>query len=177
MDERWPTERKSERRISPRVSPIPRSVPPERLAPVEITSRAMEKADFAAIVSVIDSWWGGPTTALAHPVFFHELGELARVAEADGKMVGFLFGFAAGETGYVHLVGIHPDYRRLGVGRVMYRKFEEDCVGRGCKRMKAINTLGNEGAVRFHEALRWKVETVEDYAGPNRTRLVFTKEL
>ena len=69
----------------------------------------LDKADYAAIVSVIEHWWGGPSTALAHPVFFYELGELARVAEADGKMVGFLFGFPTGDCGYVHMVGIHPE--------------------------------------------------------------------
>jgi hypothetical protein len=43
--------------------------------------------------------------------------------------------------------------------------------------MKAITTVGYEGSLRFHEAMGWKAEELEDYAGPGRKRIVFTKEL
>ena len=96
-------------------------------------TRPLTKADYDQIVEVIDRWWGGPTSALAHPMFFYELGRLARVVESDGRLVGFLLGFIAPtpQIGYVHLVGIHPDYRRRGVGRLLYAAFEDDCRARG----------------------------------------------
>jgi len=149
---------------------------------VDLTTRPLTKADYDEIVRVIDRWWGGPTSALAHPIFFYELGRLARVVEHDGQLVGFLFGIIApdtpeGSVGYVHLVGIHPDYRRRGVARLLYTAFEADCKGQGAHRMKAITTLGNEGSVRFHVALGWSSTEVEDYAGPGRQRIVFTKDL
>jgi GNAT superfamily N-acetyltransferase len=146
---------------------------------VDLTTRPLEKADYDEVVRVIDRWWGGPTSALAHPIFFYELGKLARVVEHDGQLVGFLFGFVApdGPVGYVHIVGIHPDYRRRGVARLLYTAFEADCKHLGARRMKAITTLGNEGSVRFHEALGWSQATVEDYAGPGRQRIVFQKDL
>lgn len=144
-----------------------------------LQARPLTKADFDQIVGVIDHWWGGPSTALAHPMFFYELGRLARVVEVDDELVGFLFGFVApdGVVGYVHLVGIHPSYRRRGVARVLYSSFEVDCRREGCKKLKAITTLGNEGSVRFHQALGWSMAEVENYAGPGRTRIVFTKVL
>jgi L-amino acid N-acyltransferase YncA len=77
----------------------------------------------------------------------------------------------------VHLVGIHPDYRRRGVARLLYTAFEADCREEGVRRMKAITTLGNEGSVRFHVALGWSTAEIEDYAGPARQRMVFTKDL
>jgi GNAT superfamily N-acetyltransferase len=164
-------------------------------------TRPLEKADYDRIVSVIDAWWEGPTSALAHPIFFYELGRLARVVVDGDELVGFLLGFVAPETrvapeaqiapgsaadgaptevlrtpcGYVHLVGIHPEHRRRGVARLLYAAFEDDCQAAGCRRLKAITTLGNEGSVRFHEALGWRVSEVEDYAGRGRTRLVFEK--
>jgi GNAT superfamily N-acetyltransferase len=146
---------------------------------VGLETRTLTKADYDHIVTVIDRWWGGPTSALAHPMFFYELGRLARVVESDGVLVGFLFGFFASKTGtgYVHLVGIHPDFRRRGVGKVLYESFEEACIADGAARLKAITTLGNEGSVRFHQALGWAMAEVEDYAGPGRLRIVFTKEL
>lgn len=144
---------------------------------MELQTRPLTKADYDQIVRVIDRWWGGPTSALAHPIFFYELGKLARVVEADGVLVGFLFGFIGPNVGYVHLVGIHPDYRRRGVGRLLYEAFEEDCRREGCLKLKAITTLGNEGSVRFHHAQGWDMAEVEDYAGPGRLRIIFTKKL
>ncbi len=155
------------------------------MAKPTLTSRLLGKADYDYIVGVIDKWWGGPTTALAHPIFYYELGELARVVEADGRVVGFLLGFIAprasdagrGPVGYVHLVGIDPDFRRQAVGTLLYRSFEDACRRAGCTLLKAITTLGNDGSVRFHEALGWGTATVDDYAGTGRSRLVFTKPL
>ena len=77
----------------------------------------------------------------------------------------------------VHLVGIHPDFRRQGVAKLLYTAFEEDCAREGCRRLKAITTLGNEGSARFHEAMGWSMAEIEDYAGPGRMRIVFTKDL
>jgi hypothetical protein len=42
--------------------------------------------------------------------------------------------------------------------------------------MKAITTLGNEGSQVFHQALGWDMVEIEDYAGPGRPRIVFSKE-
>lgn len=144
-------------------------------------TRALEKRDYDLIVQVIDRWWGGPTSALAHPIFFYELGEMARIVEDDGVMVGFLLGFIAkskqgGDVGYVHLVGIHPDHRRRGVGRLLYEAFERDCRKAGALQMKAITTTGNEGSQVFHQVLGWDMIEIENYAGPGRTRIVFSKE-
>lgn len=143
-------------------------------------TREITKEYFDEIVEVIDRWWGGPIGTFAHPIFFYELGDNALIVEENGKMIGFLLGFIAHQpvrTGYVHLVGIHPDSRRRGVGRVLYAEFTERCRKAECERMKAITTLGNEGSIRFHEAVGWETETIDDYAGRDRKRLVFTKVL
>jgi len=156
-----------------------------------VETRALTKDDFDRIVRVIDAWWGGPSTALAHPMFHYELGQLSRVVVDEGELVGFLFGFVAtahlapvpesppvgARLGYVHLVGIHPDYRRRGVGKLLYAAFEQDCRAEGCTALKAITTMGDEGSVRFHLALGWNVREVADYAGPGRARLLFHKRL
>jgi GNAT superfamily N-acetyltransferase len=143
-------------------------------------TRTITKADFDKIVEVIDHWWGGPISTFAHPIFFYELGDQALVAEEDGEMIGFLLGFISPQpekVGFVHLVGIHPDHRRKGVGRALYATFTEQCIAAGCRRLKAITTAGNEGSLRFHQAVGWETREVEDYAGPGRKRIVFTKEL
>lgn len=154
--------------------------------PVNFLVRAMTKQNFDTVVQVVDQWWSGPIAVLAHPVFFYELGKHARVVEdqaRDGKFVGFMLGFIVpadeerGAIGYVHLVGVHPDYRRKGVARALYTEFTQSCLGAGCRHMKAITTAGNEGSLRFHQAMGWQGNEEENYAGPNRKRLVLTKRL
>lgn len=150
-------------------------------------TRKITKADFDRIVEVIDHWWGGPISTFAHPIFFYELGDMALVVEAEGEMIGFLLGFVANHpaeangsnerTGYVHLVGIHPEHRRRGVGRLLYATFTQAAVAAGCTKLKAITTTGYEGSLRFHLAQGWQAREVDDYAGPGRKRIVFTKEL
>ena len=143
-------------------------------------TRRITKADFDRIVEVIDHWWGGPISTFAHPIFFYELGDMALVVEENGTLIGFLLGFLARvpePVGYVHLVGIHPEHRRKGVGRLLYSKFTTAAADAGCTRLKAITTTGNEGSLRFHLAQGWQAQEIDDYAGPGRKRIVFTKEL
>ena len=139
--------------------------------------RGITKTDFDHVTTVLDRWWGGPSREQAHPIFFHELGDHALIAEDDGEVIGFLLGLVTSGTprvAYVHLVGIHPEHRRKGVARTLYQEFVRDCAQGGCTRMKAITTPGNEPSRRFHAALGWKVEELDDYAGPGRRRMVFT---
>ena len=139
----------------------------------------MNKRDFDHLTSVLDRWWGGPGAQRAEPHLFHELGSDAVVAEEDGRMVGFLLGFVVPKApvGYIHLVGIHPDYRRLGVGQRLYVRFEEKCRAAGAKKLKAISPVGHEGALHFHQALGFQVTEVADYAGAGRARLVYERDL
>lgn len=142
--------------------------------------RGIEKSDYDFIVSVLDRWWGGPSGIPAHPIFFYELGERALVAELDGDIVGFLFGFAVSKpeaTGYIHMVGIHPEHRRDGIGKALYAAFEARCRADGMTRLKTIAFVADEGPIAFHRALGFDATEEPDYAGPGRARMVFRREL
>lgn len=142
--------------------------------------RPLTKNDFDYIVTVLDRWWGGPSGAMAHPIFFYELGEHAVVAVEGDEVVGFLLGFHTPQppkTAYIHLVGIHPDFRLRGVGKMLYSNFIERSRAAGATRLKAITSPGNDGSVRFHERLGFEVKEEPNYAGEGRARVVFTKAL
>jgi GNAT superfamily N-acetyltransferase len=142
--------------------------------------RGITKQDFDEIVAAFDRWMGGPSSERAHPVFFYELGQHALIAEEAAGMVGFLLGFVAPTTppiGYVHLVGIHPEYRRQGIGKRLYQAFAERCRQVGAAELKAIASLGHETALRFHGSQGFGVREDPDYAGRGYARLVFSKAL
>jgi ribosomal protein S18 acetylase RimI-like enzyme len=146
----------------------------------QMLARPLVKTDYDHIVSVIDKWSGGPSAVLAHPVFFHELGKLAKVVEYEHALVGFLFGFISErepKQGYIHLFGIHSEFRRRGVGRMLFEAFEQDSKMRGCGCLRSITLPGNDNVVSFHQSLGWTSTLVEDYAGPERPRIVFEKRL
>jgi GNAT superfamily N-acetyltransferase len=142
--------------------------------------RGLQKADYDHLVSVLDRWWGGPAGQHEHPMFAYEFGEHGLVMERDGDVVGFLLGFVTATdpvVAYVHLVGIHPDHRRRGVGKMLYERFAESCSKKGATRIKAIAAVGDESSMRFHTALGFTPKEVPDYAGPGRARVVFVKPL
>lgn len=142
--------------------------------------RGITKKDYDQVVAVLDRWWGGPSREQAHPIFFYELGEQALIADEEGEVIGFLLGFVSSTSppvAYVHLVGIHPMHRRRGVGKRLYEVFMERAASSGVSRIKAITNVGNEGSVQFHRAMGFEISEEEDYAGPSRPRLVFTREL
>lgn len=143
-------------------------------------TRGITKDDYDEIVTVMDQWWGGPSGTKPLPIFFYEFGAHALITEENGAMVGFLLGFVTDRqprVGYIHLVGIHPQFRRRGVARALYEEFFRRAQAEGASTIKAITTMGNQGSVEFHRALGFRVEEVPDYAGPGRARYVFTREL
>jgi L-amino acid N-acyltransferase YncA len=60
---------------------------------------------------------------------------------------------------------------------LLYAAFEDDCRRERVVELKAVTNLGNEASIRFHDALGWTRADVEDYAGPGRMRIVFTRPL
>jgi ribosomal protein S18 acetylase RimI-like enzyme len=59
-------------------------------------------------------------------LFFDHFKNTSFIAEKDGKIVGFLIGFLSQtypEEAYIHFVGVHPDYRKHGIGRQLYNDF------------------------------------------------------
>jgi len=147
---------------------------------LQVEIRGMQKRDFDQVVEVIDRWWGGPVAQQAHSLFFHEFGDTALVAISADELVGFVLGFVAPTAppvGYVHLVGVRPDFQRKGLGHLLYDRFAATCRARGVRRIKAITTEANEGSRQFHRALGFVERVDGDYAGRGRARVIFERDL
>ncbi len=114
-----------------------------------IMIRRLEPSDLDAIVR-IDEKLGGHT----RKEYWQTRLEIAALrppwmslgAEADGRLVGFLFGWVgesefgiAGRTGWIDLVGVDPRYRGLGAGRALVEQFVAS--GRELRAIEKVATL------------------------------------
>jgi GNAT superfamily N-acetyltransferase len=119
----------------------------------EVVVRPVEPHDLDAIVA-IDEKLGGQTRkeswrrrleiASLRPPW------MSVVAEMDGRLVGFLFGWVgesefgiAEATGWVDLIGVDPAYRGRGVARALFERFVQS--GRELRALGRVATLIDPG--------------------------------
>lgn len=118
--------------------------------------------DYAPIIAVIDQWWGGRAVSLMLPrLFFDHFNTTSFVIEADGEIVGFLAGLLSqtdSETAYIHFVGVHPEHRKSGAGRLLYERFFEAARTAGRSTVRAVTSPGNTRSIAFHRAMGFAVE-------------------
>jgi GNAT superfamily N-acetyltransferase len=147
--------------------------------------------DYERVLAVIDAWWDGrPMSARLSHVFFSHFAPTSFVLEGDGELIGFLLGFLSQthpDDAYVHFIGIHPDYRRLGLGRRLYARFFAAAQMHRRRFVRSITSPSNELSVTFHRSMGFEmlhgdvvvdgVPVWFDYAGTGEHRVVFRREI
>lgn len=119
--------------------------------------RHVRTSDCDRVVAVIDEWWGGPATGSCLPhVFFSHLTSTSFALEAsDGVLVGFLLGFLSQthpDEACVHMIGVHPEFRRLGFGRRLCQRFFVAAQMNGRRYVRVISTPSAQ-SVAFYLAM------------------------
>ncbi|WP_206602944.1 GNAT family N-acetyltransferase [Leptolyngbya ohadii] len=123
-------------------------------------------------------------------LFFVHFCETSFIAEIDNQTVGFLIGFLSQthpEEAYIHFVGIHPDFRRQGLGSVLYETFFQAVRRFNCVRVRCVTSPVNKSSVTYHLRMGFEAETSEtqvagvpyysDYDGVGQHRVLFVKYL
>jgi len=147
--------------------------------------------DYKVIIATIDEWWGGRRMAQMLPkLFFVHFCPTSFVAEQDGLIIGFIVGFVSQsypDEGYIHFVGVEPNFRGAGLGHQLYERVFEAMIRNGCRVVRCVTSPANKGSIAFHLRLGFKPEISEnvvegapvfkDYDGPGEDRVLFSKVL
>lgn len=78
------------------------------------------------------------------------------VKNASEEVVGFGFGRVNGGVGFLHWMGVRPDYRKQGVGTKILETMLQDFAFRGCHKAELFTYERNERLQRFYEGRGFK---------------------
>jgi ribosomal protein S18 acetylase RimI-like enzyme len=137
--------------------------------------------DYDAIAAVADRWWGRPVLGLLPRLFLDHFCRSSLVIDGPDGPVGFLIGLMSPSqprVAYIHFAGVAPDARHQGLASLLYEEFFRLARADGRRIVSAVTSPGNEGSVRFHQAMGFTVTgPVAGYNGPGRDRVIFEREL
>ncbi len=152
--------------------------------------RNAQEADYPYLIKRLNAWWGGRNMADMLPrLFFIHFQDSSFVCLDAHRIIGFVVGFVSNvqkETGYIHFVGVDPDYRRRNIARSLYEKFIAHCWGKHVSFIKCVTSPANTASIAFHHSMGFKASShdgqgdplpVPDYDGPGQDRIVFTLQL
>ena len=80
---------------------------------------------------------------------------------------------------------MHPDFRKMQIGKQLYDRFMETVKKRGCTKVNCVTAPVNKVSIAYHTKLGFEVEkgtkTVNgipvfaNYDGPGEDRILFVK--
>jgi RimJ/RimL family protein N-acetyltransferase len=143
--------------------------------PEGLVLRQLEPGDRRRLQAVVDDWWGRPMGALLPRPFFSCFCDTSFVLERDGDLVAFLIGFLSQshpDEAYIHAVGVAPEWRGQGLGRLLYQRFADVTRRHGRRRLRAITAPVNTGSLAFHLRLGFAITMPADAGEDGRAELV-----
>jgi GNAT superfamily N-acetyltransferase len=125
----------------------------------DVVIRPVEMADLDAVVRIDEKlsgqtrreyWRNRLEIAGLRPPW------MSLVAETDGRLAGFLFGWVgesefgiASRTGWIDQIGVDPPYRSRGIARALVDRFVE--TGRELRALEKVATLIDLGQADVRE--------------------------
>ena len=127
-------------------------------------------------------------------LFFQHFHDTSFIAETRGdspEIAAFIVGFisqSVPDESYIHFVGVSPEFRKNGLGKMLYMRFFEEVRKRGCKRVLCVTSPVNRASIAFHGHMGFTAmpgdSTTEDgvpfspdYDGPGEPRVCFVRDL
>ena len=152
--------------------------------------RTVQENDYDQVIGQVDVWWGRPMSSRLPRLFFQHFQDTSFILDEDGRVLAFLIGLISQthpEQAYIHFVGVHPEYRRQGCGRLLYERFFQAAVVRGCTEVRCVTSPQNHTSIKFHQRLGFSIvkgnkeidglSVWENDAGPGQDRVRFVRQL
>jgi len=153
--------------------------------------RTAKSSDHPRIISVMPNWWDGRDLRPLLPrLFLKHFCDTSFIIEKENELIGFLIGFLSQsiqDEAYIHFVGIHPDFRRKGLGKTLYRRFFNQCPNNGRTLVRACTSPINKDSIEFHQRMGFQIEPGDgqidsipvtlDYNCPGDHKVLFMKWL
>lgn len=153
--------------------------------------RNVQSKDYKPIISVINDWWNGRNMSDMLPkLFFDHFQDTSFIVEKNEEIIGFLIGLLSQsqeKEAYIHFVGIHPKYRKRGIGSKLYDQFFEKVKIKGTEIVRCVTSPLNKNSIAYHTRLgftmekgnitRDGIEVQENYDGEGQDRVLFQKKL
>ncbi len=156
-----------------------------------LEARQAKSEDHGEIIAVLREWWSGrDLTHLMPRLFLDHFCNTSLIINKGDHLVGFMIGFMSpskSNEGYVHFVGVHPDFRGLGIASFMYQRFFTLCKDRGRDIVRACTSPVNRVSIAFHQALGFRIcsgnseidgfPVTLDYNRPDDPKVLFVMQL
>lgn len=153
--------------------------------------RYVRPDDYSIIITNLDDWWGGRKVSPMLPrLFFEHFRNTSFILEEGSKIVGFLIGFLSQsqpEEAYIHFVGVHPDYRGRGFGRLLYEQFFTTVRGHQRHIVRCVTSPINLTSIAYHAAMGFSIEPGSaesagvahdpNHDGPGEPRVCFLRHV
>jgi GNAT superfamily N-acetyltransferase len=155
--------------------------------PKGLTIRNSKPSDHQRIISVMKDWWGGrDLTWMLPKLFLVHFCDTSFIIEKSEDLMAFLIGFLSQSKpneGYIHLVGVHPDYRDMGLGEFLYHRFFQICKANDRDTIRSCTSPVNKGSIEFHRKIGFNIlkgnaevdgiQVSLDYNGPGDSKVLF----
>jgi ribosomal protein S18 acetylase RimI-like enzyme len=168
--------------------------PADHALPGDHSLRRPTEDDQPRIVAVVDEWFDGRRVRhlVARAWFRHFASTSWIAADPTGRPNGFLIGYRSPDRpteAVIHLLGVDPNQRRLGIGRTLIGAFLGDVQRDGAETVVASAWPDEPIAVAFFRALDFHPDDgpgsqrlfgttgFPDHDGPGEDRVLFTRAL
>lgn len=98
------------------------------------------------------------------------------LAEMSGRVVGYVIGYISRGTGQIDSIAIAPEFRKLGIGKMLVGTIVEKFQKEGVKVVRLEVSVANKAAVRFYQELGFRIaKTVKNYYRDRKDAFVMAR--
>ena len=132
----------------------------------DIIVRPYSEKDLEDIVSLWDICglsrpWNDPIKDIKRKLIVQR--EIFLILEKDEKILGSVMGGYDGHRGSVYYLGIHPNHKNKGFGKLLMKKIEEELIQMGCPKINLMIRDTNLDVQEFYRIIGYEKQEVVVY--------------